>query len=147
MEQYQAKIDLKMISILAGGDILAFLLFVWIGRSSHALSIFDVAAVVQTAAPFIIGWFIAAPGLGLFRAAVNASWRTLVPRLLIAWLLIGGPIALILRNLFLGRPLWSIIPSFVIVTMSITTLFLLIWRLGYSWQRQRRNQSQETAGA
>ncbi len=143
----QQQTDFKEVAILAGGDVLALLLFVWIGRGSHALSIFDLAAVLYTAAPFVIGWFVTTPWFGLFRAEVIHTGRQWLPRLLLAWLVIGGPLALLLRNIFLGRPVGHIMPTFVLVTMAVTTLFLIIWRFGYGWWRQRHNQQNETAGA
>lgn len=137
---------MKRILLLSGGDFLAFLLFVWIGRSSHALSLTDIGAVLETAAPFVIGWFVVAPWFGLFGAEVSRSWRKLTPRLLVAWVVLGGPLALMLRNIFLGRPiLGGTIPTFALVTMGVTTIFLLIWRLGYSrWAGGRRLEPEET---
>jgi hypothetical protein len=59
--------------------------------------------------------------------------RKLVPRLLLVWL-IGGPLAGLLRALFLGRPIpEGIVPTFVVITMVIASLFMLVWRLGYIW--------------
>ncbi len=126
--------------LLIGGDLLALLLFVWIGRSSHSLSATDIKAALVTAAPFVISWFLVAPWFGLFRNEVSQNWRKLVPRLLLAWVIIGGPLALVLRALFLGRPVPAgIIPIFAAITLSITTLFLLIWRLGYAWWAYSRS--------
>jgi hypothetical protein len=130
----QEKSSIATIIILAGGDLLALLLFVWVGRSSHAMALTDIGAVLATAGPFIIAWFLVTPWFGLFKAEVSQNWQQLLPRLLIAWLIIGGPLALVLRALFLGRPLLAgIIPVFAAVTLAFTTLFLLIWRLAYAW--------------
>lgn len=133
------EITLKRIILLVAGDFLAFLLFVWIGRSNHALALTDVGAVIWTAAPFMIAWFVISPWLGLFQIEISESWRKFLPRFLVAWVLLGGPLGLILRNIFLQRPLiGGIIPSFAIVTLLVTTLFLLIWRLGYIWWHTRQ---------
>lgn len=121
------------LAVLIGGDVLTLLLFTWFGRSSHALSALDIAAGLTTAAPFLMSWFALAPLAGLFRAKVNQTWQKFVPRILLVWL-IGGPLAGLLRALFLGRPIpEGIIPTFVLVTMVVASLFMLIWRLGYSW--------------
>jgi hypothetical protein len=126
---------------LIGGDTLVFLAFVLIGRNNHALAVTNIGAVLFTAAPFLIGWFVVAPWFGLFRAEVSRSWRKWLPRLGLAWA-IGGPLALILRTLFLGRPLLEgIIPTFAVVTLTVTTLFLIIWRLGYGWWVNRSTQT------
>lgn len=136
--------SIKHIALLATGDLLALLLFVWIGRRSHALSITDMTAVLSTALPFIMGWFLVAPWFGLFRADVSQSWRKLIARLLIAWVVLGGPLSLILRTIFLGRPLFTgLIPTFALITMIVTTLFLMIWRLGYVWWCNRNSKYNE----
>ena len=122
---------------LVGGDILVLLLFVWVGRSSHSLPAGDIPALLMVAAPFLISWFLLSPWFGLFRADVTQSWQKFVPRILGVWL-IGGPLAGLLRALFLGRPIpEGIIPTFVVVTMVVGSLFMLVWRLGYSWAIKR----------
>lgn len=130
---------LSRILLIAAGDLLALLLFVLLGRRNHALSLVDLGAILATAAPLFLGWFLVAPWFGLFRAGVIEDWRRLIPRLLLAWLLFGGPLALLLRALWLGRAIPAgIPPSFAAVTLAVTTLFLLVWRLGYLWWLSRR---------
>ena len=132
--------------ILASGDFLTLLLFAWIGRRSHDLVATDVEALMATAAPFVISWFVVTPWFGLFSAEVSQNWRRLVPRLLIAWV-IGTPLALVLRALWLGRSIpGGVIPSFALVAFGFTTLFLLIWRLAYSWWVNRRAESHPGTG-
>lgn len=126
------------LAVLIGGDLVTLLLFTWFGRSSHALSSLDIAAMLTTAAPFLISWFVLAPLAGLFRAEVSQAWQKFVPRILLVWL-IGGPLAGLLRTLFLGRSIpEGIIPTFVLITMVVASLFILTWRLGYSWWVNRR---------
>jgi hypothetical protein len=133
--------------ILVAGDALVLLLFAWIGRRSHSLSVLDIGALLTAAAPFLVAWFLVTPWFGLFRAEVSQNWRKLLPRLLIAWA-IGGPLALVLRALFLGRSIPDgIIPSFALVALGFTTLFMLIWRLGYVWWANRRTARAKEAGA
>jgi hypothetical protein len=123
----------QRLALLIGGDLLVLLLFTWVGRSSHSLSGTDIFAGLATAAPFIISWFLIAPWFGLFQVEVSQTWRKLVPRLLLVWL-IGGPLAGLLRALFLGRPIpEGIVPTFVVITMIVASLFMLVWRLGYIW--------------
>ncbi len=125
------------LAILAGGDLLVMLVLIGWGRSEHALSAFDIGATLFTAAPFIIGWFLVTPWFGLFRADISQNWRRLLPRLLLAWA-IGGPLALALRALFLGRfsPL-----IFALVLMGTTTPAMLLWRLAYAWWAGRPEES------
>jgi len=121
-------------TILIGGDLLVILSFVWIGRESHHLSVTDVAAGLSTALPFILSWFVIIPWFGLYRPEISQSWRKLVPRLLLSWLILAGPIALILRALMLGRPIPAgIIPTFAIVSLGYIGLVALVWRLAYIW--------------
>jgi hypothetical protein len=132
--------------ILIIGDALVMLLFAWVGRRSHSMSILDIRALLTAVAPFIVAWFLVTPWFGLFKADVSQHWRKLLPRLLVAWA-IGGPLALVLRALFLGRAIpGGIIPSFAVVALGFTTLFMLTWRLGYIWWVSRRRSQTEKAG-
>jgi len=122
--------------ILIAGDFIVLLLFVLVGRGSHSMSA-DIPAIMMTAAPFLFGWFVITPWFGLFNADVSLNWRALLPRLIIGWA-IGGALALVLRTLLLGRPVPAgIIPSFAVAAMGFSTLFMLIWRLGYLWWMRR----------
>ncbi|MEW5957824.1 MAG: DUF3054 domain-containing protein [Chloroflexota bacterium] len=131
--------------VLAAGDLLALLLFVLIGRGSHSLAVTDIRADLAAAAPFILSWFLISPWFGLFRAGVSRNWRQWVPRLLLAWAVMGCPAALIGRALWLGRPIPGGIPlSFAAVTLTVTSLLLLLWRLGYLWWVSRRSTGQDS---
>lgn len=115
------------------GDLLVLLLFVWVGRGTHALPGSDVLAALITAAPFVLGWFVVAPWVGLYKTQASQNLAKLLPRLLLAWL-IAGPLAALLRAIFLGRPLpEGIIPIFVVVTTGVGFAFFLVWRLVYLW--------------
>lgn len=128
--------------ILIIGDLLVLLSFVWIGRSSHSLSIADLGAGLFTALPFIIGWFAVTPWFGLYRREVYRNWRKLVPRLLIATVA-AVLVSSILRALFLGRPIsGGIMPMFVIIGLAYIGLVALMWRLGYLWWISRHSDNQ-----
>lgn len=146
--QNRPTLSVNRVLVLIIGDALVMLLFAWVGRRSHAMSMLDIRAWLIAAAPFIITWFLVTPWFGLFKAEVSQHWRKLLPRLLVAWA-IGGPLALVLRALFLGRPIPAgIIPSFALVALGFTTFFMLIWRLGYCWWVGRRaSQTNETGEA
>ena len=134
--------------ILIIGDLLVILSFVWVGRSSHSLSMTNITESLSTALPFIISWFLITPWFGIYRAEVSCNWRKLVPRLLVAWA-VAGPVALVLRALFLGRPLpEGIIPIFAIVSLGYIGLVALVWRLGYIWWVNRSlGQHNDAAGS
>ncbi|MDX1523901.1 MAG: DUF3054 domain-containing protein [Anaerolineae bacterium] len=126
------------------GDMAALLIFVLVGRRNHSLSISDIGAILATAAPFWIGWFVVAPWFGLFRPDVCRSGRRWLPRLLLAWA-IGGSLALILRTVFLGRPiLGGVSLPFAIVTFVVTTVLLIVWRLIYSWRLKWASEPADT---
>lgn len=132
--------------ILIIGDLLVLLSFVWIGRSSHSLSMADIGAVLFTALPFIISWFAVTPWFGIYRQGVYQNWRRLVPRLLIAGA-IAVLIGVVLRALFLGRPIpGGIMPMFTIITLIYVDIVALIWRLGYMWWTNRGKQSSAEVG-
>ena len=132
------------LALLVIGDLLVILSFVWIGRSSHSLSISDLSASIFTALPFILGWFLITPWFGIYRFQVSRSWQKLVPRLLLAWA-VAGPAALLLRALFLERSLWNgIIPTFAVVSLAYIGLVALIWRLAYIWWVNQRSDARGT---
>lgn len=114
------------VALLAGGDVLALLLFSAIGRFGHGFSVFDFETL-HTADPFIAGWFLGAYFVGgygedgrgmngLTKAAIAAakSWAT------------GIPLGLIVRAASSGH----VPPStFILVTMGSTGVLLIGWRM------------------
>ena len=134
--------------ILIAGDLLVILSFVWIGRSSHGLSITNIGAGLWTALPFILSWLVIAPWFGIYRDEVNRAWKKIAPRLLLAWA-VAGPVALVLRALFLGRPVPAgIMPIFASIALAYIGLVALIWRLAYVWWGNHQSkQKQEAQGS
>ena len=127
--------------ILVIGDLLVLLSFVAIGRRSHSMSIVDVGATLITALPFIISWFVITPWFGIYKAQIYTVWQRIVPRLLLAWI-VAGPVALILRALFLGRSISSgIMPTFALISIVYIGVVALIWRLAFMWWVNRKNSS------
>ncbi len=125
------------------GDILAFLIFADLGRRSHgaAAGLSALFEVINTAAPFLLGWFAVAPWLKVYRderrLTSNPSEpqqraplvRVMLQRTTLAWL-VACPVGLVLRALFL----WRGIPvSFAIVTFASTLLILGGWRAMFAW--------------
>ncbi len=126
------------------GDALALLLFVLIGRRSHALLVADPIALALTAGPFLVGWFAVSPWFGLFRADVSRNWRRLLLRLPVASV-VGGALALVLRAWLRGQAVSGIPVSFVVAGLGFSTLFLLVWRLGYVWWAGRQANRRQAA--
>jgi FlaA1/EpsC-like NDP-sugar epimerase len=124
--------------ILVVGDLLVLLVFVAIGRSSHALSMADLTAGLMTALPFVAGWFAVAPWLGLYNPNINRSMKQLLPRLAATWI-IAVPLGHVLRALLLGRSIPAGIPfTFVLVSLGFIGVAMLLWRAGYTWWQQRQ---------
>jgi hypothetical protein len=126
------------------GDIVSFLVFAALGRSSHgeAAGLGALFEVAKTATPFLLGWFLAAPWLGAYRLAEKPGAPPLqvgpfVRRTALAWLA-AWPLGLALRALFL----WRGIPvSFALVTFITNIIFLVGWRGIFAWLASRRFQA------
>ncbi|NJP05107.1 MAG: DUF3054 domain-containing protein [Chloroflexaceae bacterium] len=119
--------------ILIIGDTISFLVFAALGRSSHGFTAGFTALpeIATTAAPFLLGWLLAAPFAGAYRALPASSNRltTSLRRTSLAWVL-AWPLGLALRALYLQR---GIPVSFAIVTFITNLLILNIWRAVATW--------------
>lgn len=124
MDRGEAPSDLSRILLLAGGDAAALVAFATIGRLSHGESL-SLLGSFATAAPFLVGWYGAAVGLGAFGKEAQgsdvskAAWAAAH-----AWA-VGIPVGLLLRSVFKGY-----VPdtSFLLVSMAATGVFLIGWR-------------------
>lgn len=136
-----------------------FIIFAAVGRMSHAepagLAALD--QVLQTAIPFIAGWFITAPFVGAYRlqpahphskqtaphppgeSTPYATPQQILKRTAIAWLC-AWPVGLLFRALLLWRP----IPlTFALITGVTNLLLLGSWRMLFAvWQSQRSRTTQ-----
>lgn len=113
------------LGLLAGGDVLALLLFSAIGRFSHGFPVLGIETL-RTADPFIAGWFLSAYFLGGYsedgRGTNGLSKGVLAAAK--SWAL-GIPLGLIIRAVTLRH-----IPptNFILVTMGSTAVLLVGWR-------------------
>ena len=131
----------SQVIILIIGDLLVLLSFVAIGRRNHSMSVADIGATFMTALPFVISWFVVTPWFGIYKAQIYRVWQRLVPRLLLAWA-VAGPLALVLRALFLGRSVpTGIMPTFALVSIAYIGIVALIWRLAFMWWINRKQTS------
>lgn len=129
--------------ILAAGDLLALLIFVWLGQIDHQT--LDAAnpllGALPTAAPLAGAWLVAAWLMNAYpRESSLPRLTTLLGRTTAAWLM-AAPIGLMLRTFWLN--LVTIPALFLLVTLVGGALFLLIWRLLF-WlilMRARREKS------
>jgi hypothetical protein len=123
--------DLRRAGLLAAGDLVAFLVFAGIGRASHgeATGLDAILQVVETAAPFAVGWLLVAPFAGAFRAEVIRRPQSMLARTALAWL-VAEPIGVVLWSLLRERPIQA---TFVIITFLTNLVILLGWRGAFAW--------------
>ncbi|KAJ8906469.1 hypothetical protein NDN08_002962 [Rhodosorus marinus] len=118
--------DIGMRPALATGDVLAFVVFVVIGRLRHGESVLTLDAV-STAAPFLIAWLSISPFLGAYTSKATESWKSLWSYLLRSWA-VCIPVGLAIR----GAATQHVPPAPFAVISMLTTLFLLAsWRSAY----------------
>ncbi|VVB17422.1 unnamed protein product [Arabis nemorensis] len=113
------------VALLAGGDVLALLLFSALGRFSHGFPVFSIDTL-HTADPFIAGWFLSAYFLGGYAEegrGMKGRSKALVAAAK-SWGL-GIPLGVAIRSTTSGH-----IPaaSFILVTMGSTAVLLIGWR-------------------
>jgi hypothetical protein len=137
--QVSATPDLRRTAALAVGDALAFMLFAAIGRASHgeASGLSAILEVAETAAPFMIGWFVIAPFAGAYAPVISSQPRRMVGRTALAWL-IAWPIGLIVRAVIRST---SIAPTFAVITLVTVLLILLGWRGAFVWLSTRARRA------
>lgn len=134
------------------GDTISFLIFATIGRRSHgeAAGLNAFFEVVKTAAPFLLGWFLAAPWLGAYRLAsegvmahnvaappIPQPLTPFIKRTVLSWV-VACPVGLGLRALLLQR---GIPISFAIIVFLTNLVLLTVWRSSFGWWTMRRKSA------
>lgn len=124
-------------AILAIGDVLALLLFIYIGQRDH--NTLDAASPVRglllPALIFAVPWLIAGWLLAAFPRSSEVSWRTVLGRGLVTWL-VAAPLALLLRAYLLDRAMIS--RAFIAATYGFGGALILGWRLVFALAWGRR---------
>jgi|YNPNPStandDraft_1061719.scaffolds.fasta_scaffold18083_3 uncharacterized membrane protein YeaQ/YmgE (transglycosylase-associated protein family) len=120
----------RRMAILVAGDIVALLVFAAIGRRSHgeATGPGAILEVARTAAPFILGWLIAASLAGAYAPARTRGPGAMLLTTLIGWT--GGLIlGAVFRAIMIGRfsPL-----SFYVITFLVALAILGGWRAAFA---------------
>ncbi|XP_010500170.1 PREDICTED: uncharacterized protein LOC104777594 [Camelina sativa] len=113
------------VALLAGGDVLALLIFSAIGRFSHGFPVFSIDTL-HTADPFIAGWFLSAYFLGGYAEEGRGmkGRSNAVVAAAKSWI-VGAPLGIVIRSASSGHIPAS---SFVLVTMGSTAVLLIGWR-------------------
>ena len=104
--------------LLIIGDLLALILFVWIGQTDQG--------TVKASWEFALMWLLIGWPLDAFPQFKDWTVRTLLSRPLVAWL-VAAPLSLLLRSLVLSR--LNIPALFLAATLGFGILFLWAWRL------------------
>ena len=130
---------IQAVILLVVGDVLCFLIFVALGRSSHkeASGLAAIPQIIVTALPFIAGWFLVSPFVGAFRHTIMAQPRSTLIRTAVAWLL-AWPVALLLRGIFVDQGVPPL--NFAIVVLLFNMLLLLIWRWPFALNNRMRKR-------
>ncbi|MDR7486658.1 MAG: DUF3054 domain-containing protein [Armatimonadota bacterium] len=106
---------------LAWGDAAALLLFTVLGLRFHKVAVTR-DEVLQTAVPLWAAWFAVAALLKTYRRPGAVLFLT-------NWM-VAVPLALLARQLWLGRPLGQGFLVFLGVALAMTLIFLGAWRIG-----------------
>jgi hypothetical protein len=103
------------------GDIIALITFAAIGRQSHNEAN-PIEAIIATATPFIVGWFLVAWPSGVLTPQPLPRWilRTIL------FNVAGCSLGLVIRSIWLQR---EIPLSFAVVSFLATASLLVIVRL------------------
>lgn len=113
------------------GDLIVLMVFASIGRASHSEGV-RILGIFETAAPFMVGWLVAAPFTGAYREDATASTANALLLTARTWI-VGIPLGLLLRAIYLRK---GIPVSFAIVTLLSTLILLSLWRAGIALLRR-----------
>ncbi len=129
----------QAVILLVTGDVICFLIFAALGRSSHgeASGFAAVPQIITTALPFIAGWFMVSPFAGAFRRKIMAQPKAMAIRTALAWLL-AWPVAMLLRGIFVDHGLPPL--SFAIIVLLFNMLLLLVWRWPFALNNSLRKR-------
>ncbi len=122
----------RHISVMILGDLFAILVLTLIGFASHAELTSAGWRLLTTFLPVSVAWLISAYFLGALDVniakAPSQLWKPAIA------MFFAAPLAVILRGLWLNRP---IIPIFAVVLTASAILCMLVWRaiLCFFWRR------------
>ncbi|MFC7136986.1 DUF3054 domain-containing protein [Halobaculum litoreum] len=116
---------------LAVGDLLVIVAFIYAGTLQHGTVPFplagvgDVVALLAVAAPFLVGWAVAAPLVGAYSAGAAESAKASVPLAVRSWVP-AAVVGLLLR----ATPYvdGGVAPTFAGVILVVGAVSLGLWR-------------------
>ena len=129
----------QALTSLVIGDILVFIIFAIIGDTSHGKlsGLASVGHSIVVALPFIAGWFIVSPFMGLFRRELLTQPRAMAIRTLMAWVP-AWVIAMILRGIFFDHGVPA--PVFMTIALLFNAALLEIWRWPFALNNAARKR-------
>ena len=129
----------QALTSLVIGDILVFIIFAIIGDTSHGKlsGLASVLHSVVVALPFIAGWFIVSPFVGMFRRELFTQPRAMAIRTLWAWIP-AWVIAMILRGIFFDHGVPA--PAFMGISLLFNAALLEIWRWPFALNNAARKR-------
>jgi len=109
------------------GDLFAILVVTIIGFATHGeAGLSFIPRMLAAFVPLTVAWFFVSPWFGLFQPEITSNpkqlWRPVYAMIL------GGPLAVVLRGLILNAP---IIPIFAVVLSATSAFGMLVWRCIY----------------
>jgi len=128
------------VTSLVIGDILVFIIFAIIGDTSHG-KLSGLASVLHSivvALPFIAGWFIVSPFMGMFRRELLTQPRAMAIRTLWVWIP-AWVIAMVLRGIFFDHGVPA--PAFMVIALLFNAALLEIWRWPFALNNAARKRS------
>ena len=124
---------------LAIGDILVFIIFAILGDTSHG-KLSGLASLLHSivvALPFIAGWFIVSPFMGMFRRELLTQPRAMAVRTLWAWIP-AWAVAMILRGIFFDHGVPA--SAFMVIALLFNLALLEIWRWPFALNNAARKR-------
>jgi hypothetical protein len=129
----------QALTSLVIGDILVFIIFAIIGDTSHGkmTGLASVLHSIVVALPFIAGWFIVSPFMGLFRRELLTQPRQMAIRTLYAWIP-AWVIAMVLRGIFFDHGIPA--PAFMGISLLFNAALLEVWRWPFALNNAARKR-------
>ncbi len=121
------------------GDILVFVIFAIIGDTSHG-KLSGLASILHSilvALPFIAGWFLVSPFMGMFRRDLLTQPRQMAIRTAVAWLP-AWVIAMVLRGIFFDHGVPA--AAFMVIALLFNLGLLEIWRWPFALNNAARKR-------
>lgn len=129
------------IILLVAGDIFCFLIFASVGTNQHNEGV-NLLNSIWVALPFLAGWFIVAPILGMFKAELATRPAQMLLRTGLAWL-VSWPVAMLFRWLLVDRAKampFSNFLTFAFIAFAFNMGLLLLWRWPFALNNDLRKR-------